>query len=258
MILQSHDAGQGPPAIILHGLFGTASNFATIQKRLAVGRRVVTMDLRNHGRSPHDPAMDYAIMAADVLETMTSLGLEQAALVGHSMGGKVVMTAALRHPERVSRLLIADIAPVPYPPRYREIADAMLALPLEPGLTRAVADAALAPAVPDPAMRQFLLSNLRFGATPSWRIGLSEIADALPAIEGWTEAEAGQGVYAGPTLVLRGERSDYIKPEDRATFRALFPAARFASLRDAGHWLHADAPDAFVATVDAFLPRDRS
>lgn len=253
MILHSQAVGEGPPAVILHGLFGTASNFATIQKRLAVDRRVVTMDLRNHGRSGHDPAMNYAIMAADVLETMTALGLEQAALVGHSMGGKVVMTAALHHPTRVSRLLVADIAPVPYRPRYRGIADAMMALPLEPGLTRAFTDAALAAAVPDTAMRQFLLSNLRFGAAPSWRIGLAEITGALPAIEGWDDAE--KGVYEGPTLVLRGERSDYIKPEHRAAFRALFPAACFASLRDAGHWLHADAPDAFVATVDAFLPR---
>lgn len=253
MILQTTDLGDGPAAIILHGLFGTASNFATIQRRLAVGRRVVTMDLRNHGRSPHDPAMDYPIMAADVLETMVSLGLERAALVGHSMGGKVAMQAALDNPERVTRLLIADIAPVDYPPRYRGIIDAMLALPLEAGVTRAAADAALTDAVPDKTMRQFLLSNLRFGAVPSWRIGLQAIADALPAIEGW--AWSGEEVYAGPTLVLRGERSDYIKPEHRSIFRQLFPAARFASLRDAGHWLHADAPDSFVATVDAFLPR---
>ncbi len=253
MILHTSDIGAGPASVILHGLFGTAGNFATIQRRLAVGRRVVTMDLRNHGRSPHDPAMDYPTMAADVVETMESLGLERAALVGHSMGGKVVMQAALRHPERVARLLVADIAPVDYPPRYRVIADAMLALPLGAGLARAAADAALADAVPDATMRQFLLSNLRFGAAPAWRIGLQAIADALPAIEGWRWD--GEGVYAGPTLVLRGERSDYIKPEDRALFRQLFPAARFAALREAGHWLHADAPDAFVATVDAFIPR---
>ncbi len=253
MILHAIDVGEGPPAVILHGLFGTASNFSTIQKRLAVGRRVVTMDLRNHGRSNHDPAMDYAIMAEDVLATMAALQLGQAALVGHSMGGKVVMTAALRQPTRVSRLLVADIAPVPYPPRYRAIAEAMAALALEPGLTRATADLALAGAVPDRAMRQFLLSNLRFGDPPAWRIGLREIAGALPAIEGW--GDPGATTYDGPTLVLRGERSDYVKPQDRARFRALFPAARFASLRDAGHWLHADAPDAFVATLDAFLPR---
>ena len=251
MILHSHAVGEGPASVILHGLFGTASNFATIQKRLAVGRRVVTMDLRNHGRSGHDPAMDYPTMADDVLQTMDQLGLPQAALVGHSMGGKVAMHAAMRQGERVERLLIADIAPVANPPRYRGIADAMLALPLAAGLTRADAEAALADAVPDTAMRQFLLSNLRFGTAPAWRIGLAEIAGALPAIEGWS----GAGRYDGPTLVLRGDRSDYIGPDDRARFRALFPDARFAALRDAGHWLHADAPDAFVATLDAFLPR---
>ena len=250
MILHTTTAGEGPPTILLHGLFGTATNFATIQKRLAVGRRVVAMDLRNHGRSGHDARMDYGIMAADVVETMDDLGLAAASLVGHSMGGKVVMQLALAHPDRVTRLLIADIAPVPYPPRNGVVAAAMLALPLEAGLTRAMADAALAAGVPDPAVRQFLLSNLRFGAVPTWRIGLAEIAAALPAIEGW----AGEGRYDGPTLVLRGERSDFIQPEHRAIFRSLFPAARFTTLRNAGHWLHADAPDAFVATLDAFLP----
>lgn len=251
MILHATSVGEGAPAIILHGLFGTSANFATIQKRLALGRRVITMDLRNHGRSGHDPEMNYPVMAEDVIETMAALGLSEAALVGHSMGGKVAMHVALRHPGRLGRLLVADIAPVAYPPRYRSIADAMLTLPLEPGLTRAAADGALTTAVADASMRQFLLSNLRFGAVPSWRIGLAEIAAALPAIEGWS----GEGRYDGPTLVLRGDRSDYVGTEDRARFRALFPAARFASLRDAGHWLHADAPDAFVATLDSFLLR---
>lgn len=251
MILHATSAGEGAPAIILHGLFGTATNFATIGKRLATGRRVVTMDLRNHGRSGHDWHMNYPVMADDVVETMDALALPEVALVGHSMGGKVAMHVALRHPGRLLRLLVADIAPVTYPPRYRAITDAMLALPLEPGLTRAAADAALTAAVADASMRQFLLSNLRFGAEPSWRIGLAEIAAALPAIEGWS----GEGRYDGPTLVLRGDRSDYVGPDDRARFRALFPMARFASLRDAGHWLHADAPDAFTSTLDSFLPR---
>jgi len=250
MILHATDIGEGPPAVLLHGLFGTATNFATIQKRLAAGRRVLAFDLRNHGRSGHDTAMSYGVMAQDVLDTLHAHGLEQAALVGHSMGGKVAMQVALRFPERVTRLLVADIAPVAYKPRYRAISEAMLSLPLRPELTRAAADEWLLPAVPDPAVRAFLLSNLRFGASPAWRIGLAEIASALPEIEGWS----GAGVYGGPTLVLRGEQSDYVRPEHRALFRALFPAARFATLRNAGHWLHADAPDAFIATVNAFLP----
>jgi len=250
MILHTTDMGEGPPVVLLHGLFGTATNFGTIQRRLAQGRRVLAMDLRNHGRSPHADGMTYADMAGDVLETMQAHGLGEAAIVGHSMGGKVAMAAALRHPARVTRLLVADIAPVPYPPRNAGIARAMLDLPLAPGLTRPTADAALAPSVPDPVVRQFLLSNLRFGADPAWRIGLPEIAAALDTIEGWTEA----GQYEGPTLVLRGDRSDYIVTEHRPLVRALFPHARFATIRNAGHWLHADAPDAFLKTVAAFIP----
>ena len=250
MILHGTDVGEGPPAILLHGLFGTANNFASIQKRLAVGRRMLAFDLRNHGRSAHDPAMTHALMAQDVIDTLRAHGLERAALVGHSMGGKVAMQAALRTPERVTRLLVADIAPVAYPPRYRAISEAMLSLPLRADLTRAGADRWLSEAVPDPAVRSFLLSNLRFGTNSAWRIGLPEIAAALPEIEGWSAG----GLYEGPTLVLRGERSDYVLPEHRALFRALFPKARFASLRDAGHWLHADQPEAFIRTLNSFLP----
>ena len=253
MILHGKMVGEGPPTVLLHGLFGTSINFGTIQRRLSTGRQILALDLRNHGASPHDPAMTYPIMAEDVLETMAHYGIGQAALVGHSMGGKVSMHVALRAPERITRLLIADIAPVPYPPRYDGIARAMLGLKLEPGLNRIRADLALASAIPDPVMRAFLLQNLRLGAAPSWRIGLPEIAAALPDIEGWS-APPGR-TYPGPTLVLRGEHSDYIKPEHRALFRALFPAVRFVTLRGAGHWLHADQPDAFTATLDGFLPK---
>ncbi len=255
MILHGIEAGAdrsaGPPVALLHGLFGAAGNFAAIQRRLAATRRVIAFDLRNHGGSPHDPAMSYAAMAEDVLDSLEALGATRAALVGHSMGGKVAMRAALLRPDRVSRLLVADIAPVRYDPAFRGIADAMMALPLGLGLTRAAADAALAPAVPDPAVRGFLLQNLRLGPTPAWRIGLREIAAGLPGIEGWDAPFGAQ--YTGPVLMLRGERSDYVRPEHRAAVRALFPAAQFTTLKDAGHWLHADAPDAFVEVAQAFL-----
>ena len=251
MILNGTSLGEGPACVLLHGLFGAAKNFGAIQQRLAAGRRVFAFDLRNHGASPHDAAMDYRLMAEDVIETLDHHGVRQAALVGHSMGGKVAMTVALLHPDRVRRLLVADIAPVAYPPAYRGFADAMLALRLPPGLARGAADRALAAAVPEAGVRAFLLQNLHFGAAPAWRIGLTQIAAALPAIEGWA-ALAGRS-YGGPVLVLRGERSDYVRPEHRALFRALFPQAAFATLRHAGHWLHADAPEAFVATVSGFL-----
>lgn len=249
MILHSVIHGDGPALVLLHGLFGMAANLGVVQRRLAATHRVIAFDLRNHGASPHDPAMGYLDMAGDVLESLDALGVEQAALLGHSMGGKVAMRAALLRPDRVTRLIVADIAPVQSDPTFRSIAAAMLALP--PDLTRAAASAALTPAVPDPAVRGFLLQNFRFGPASGWRIGLAEIAANLPAIEGW-DAPAGVQ-YAGPVLVVRGERSDYILPEHRPLFRALFPAARFVTLKDAGHWLHADAPEAFVAVLDGFL-----
>ncbi len=245
------DQGEGAPVVLLHGLFGAASNFAAIQRRLAEAHQVIAFDLRNHGASPHDPTMSYSAMAADVLDSLVAMGVPQAALIGHSMGGKVAMQAALLRPGHVSRLLVADIAPVRYDPAFRGITEAMLALRLEPGLTRAVADAALAPAVPDKAVRGFLLQNLRFDPAPSWRIGLQEIAANLSGIEGWDAPLDAQ--YAGPVLMLRGELSGYLRPEHRPAVRGLFPTARFTALKGAGHWLHADAPDAFVAVVEAFL-----
>ncbi len=239
----------GDPVVLLHGLFGAASNFGSVQRRLATDHRVLALDLRNHGRSPHAPGMSYPAMAADVIETLDARGIGPAAVIGHSMGGKVAMQLALLKPERVRRLMAADIAPVRYEPHFRAYTAAILALPLPPDLTRGAADAALAPDIPDKTVRGFLLQNLRFGPEPSWRNGLREISDALPDIEGWE----GTGQYAGPVVSLQGERSDYVLTEHRPLFRALFPAVRFLTLRNAGHWLHADAPEPFMVAVQAFL-----
>jgi pimeloyl-ACP methyl ester carboxylesterase len=253
MILRTVRMGEGSPIVLLHGLFGAASNWGRVQRRLAANHLVLALDARNHGASPHDRVFTYPAMAQDVLDTLDAEGITDTALLGHSMGGKIAMHLALKAPERVTRLVVADIAPVAYPPHFQDLAAAMIALPLRPGLTRAEASAALEPAAPDPGVRSFVLQNLRFGATPTslpkWRNGLGEIAAGLPDIALWT----GQGIYSGPVLVLRGERSDYIQPEHRPLFRAHFPQARFATLRGAGHWLHADAPEAFLQTVDAFL-----
>ncbi len=251
MILHAIERGNGggTPLVLLHGLFGRAANFGAVQARLAERRRVLALDLRNHGASPHDAAMDYPAMAGDVVETLRGMGALPCVLVGHSMGGKVAMQVALTEADAVARLLVADIAPVAYPPHYRDFAAAMLAVPLVPGMTRAAADATLAPAVPDRAVRGFLLQNFRAGAEPGWTCGLREIADALPGIEAFPACATR---YDGPVLALAGGRSDYVQPEHRPTFRALFPKVRFASLIRAGHWLHAEDPDGFVATVEAF------
>ena len=265
MILHAVDSGPtpapsgsppNPPLVLLHGLFGQARNFAQIQRTLAQRWRVIALDQRNHGASPHAPDMRYATMAEDVLETLTALDATPAALLGHSMGGKVAMRAALLHPNAVERLLVADIAPVVYAPHNHPIVAVMQEIPLHDGLTRAAADTALAAAVPAAEVRAFLLQNLRLGTPPTWRIGLQEIAAALADLEGWdgpTAATAPGAVYAGRTLFVAGETSDYITRDDRPLIRALFPAARFVTVKHAGHWLHADNPAGFLAVVEAFL-----
>ncbi len=252
MILHAIEAGQGGlPLVLLHGLFGSSRNFGTVQRAFAQHRRTIALDLRNHGASPHDSDMRYATMAADVLQTLDALGALPAVLLGHSMGGKAAMQAALAQPDAVARLIVADIAPVPYPPQLRPTAEAMASLPLASGLTRAAADAALADAVPDAGMRAFLLQNLQLGDAPAWRIGLAEIIAAFADIEAWDVPDNAR--YTRPTLFIAGATSNYIKAAHRPVIRALFPNARFVTLKNAGHWLHAENPTGFAAVVEAFL-----
>jgi pimeloyl-ACP methyl ester carboxylesterase len=256
MRLHAIQTGEGnPPLVLLHGLFGSARNFGAVQREFAQHRRTIALDLRNHGASPHDADMRYASLAGDVLETLADLSALPAVVLGHSMGGKAAMQMALLQPDAVARLIVADIAPVPSPPHLLPIAEAMMALPVAPGMTRAQADAALSDAVPDAAMRAFLLQNLQLGAAPAWRIGLAEIIADFADIEAWDAPPNAQ--YSGPTLFIAGATSNYIKPEHRPIIRALFPNARFITLKNAGHWLHADNPTGFVAVVEAFLTATR-
>jgi esterase len=250
MILNVIEAGEGPPVTLLHGLFGAARNFGAIQRTLAAKYRVVAVDMRNHGDSPHDPDMRYPTQAADVRETLRSRGIETAAVIGHSMGGKAAMAMALQWPEAVGRLMVSDIAPVVYQHNNTIFTAAMQAIRLTPGLTRRDADAVMAASVPDAALRQFLLQNLRFGADPYWRIGLGEIAASIADLEGWTDLP---GTYAGPTVVVTGANSDYVLPEHRPIIRIRFPSARFVAVKNAGHWVHADNPAGFLSVVEALL-----
>jgi esterase len=250
MLLNCIDSGTGAPVVLLHGLFGAARNFGTVQRALSPLFRVVAMDARNHGASPHEAGMRYPMLAADVLETMDQLGIARAAVIGHSMGGKTAMTLAVMAPERVGRLLVADIAPVPYQHSNASVVSALQAIPLHAGLSRAEAEAALEDAVPEAAVRTFLVQNLQLGPQPRWRIGLDEIAAAIPDLEGW---ETPDGRFSGPTLFVSGAQSDYVLPEHRPAIRALFPASRFVSVKHAGHWVHADNPAGFLAVVEAFL-----
>ncbi|HEY4252118.1 MAG TPA: alpha/beta fold hydrolase [Roseomonas sp.] len=249
MLLNAVDAGAGPPLLLLHGLFGAAQNWGTIQSALAGDARVVALDLRNHGASPHDARMDYPAMAADVAETMDALGIPNATVLGHSMGGKVAMALALTRPARVDRLIVADIAPRSYGPANRAIVAAMQALPLEHNLTRKAADAALAASIAEPGIRAFLLQNLRFENPPYWRNGLAEIAAAMPVLEQFPDLGA---TYAGPAAFIRGSRSDYVRDDDLSAIQALFPAVSVTAIA-AGHWVHAENPGGFLEAVEPLL-----
>ena len=241
-----------PPLLVVHGLFGSGRNWSSIAKRLALHRQVVTVDLRNHGESPRSPVHDYPALAADLAETIARHGGRMDVL-GHSMGGKAAMVLALTDPDRVGRLVVADIAPVAYDHDQMQYIDAMRALDLAGIGRRSQADAALAERLPEAAVRAFLLQSLAIeGGRAEWRLNLDALAAEMPKILGFPAIEAR---FAGPTLFVTGATSDYVRPAYRERILALFPAAEHASLPGAGHWLHADAPNAFIAAVESFLDR---
>jgi esterase len=242
----------GSPVVLLHGLFGSGRNWMTAARKLAAGNhRVVTADLRNHGSSAWADTMSYAEMADDLRETITALGLGPVALLGHSMGGKAAMLTALRYPELVDRLIVVDVAPVAYPPAFVEYAKAMRGADLDGVTRRAEVDRQLADAVSSVTTRAFLLQNLVLDdAGARWRPNLAVIEAALPDISGWPEVDAR---YDGPVLFIPGGKSDYVLSEHEDEIRRLFPAATFAPVPEAGHWVHAERLDDFLGVVTPFL-----
>ena len=231
--------------LIVHGLFGSARNWGVIQKRLSDRYRVTAVDMRNHGASPWSDRHDYPAMADDLAEMIP----ERSHVLGHSMGGKAAMTLALRHPEKVSRLIVADIAPVAYNHDQARYIEAMRSIDLSRIETRKDADAALATRVDDPGIRAFLLQSLNV-AEKRWRLNLDTLEREMPTITGWQEP---RGRFEGEVLFLSGEHSDYVGRDARAAIRPLFPEARFASLRGAGHWLHAEKPRQVEESIRVFL-----
>jgi pimeloyl-ACP methyl ester carboxylesterase len=239
-----------PPLVIVHGLFGSSRNWSAIAKRLAADRQVVAVDLRNHGDSPRSADNDYPAMAGDLAETIESLG-GTADLLGHSMGGKAAMVLALSEPERLRRLIVADMAPVAYDRTQLPYVEAMQAVDLAKVTRRAEAEAALAEAVPEPGVRAFLAQNVAVGPDgAAWKLNLPVLGAEMPKIMGWPDIG---GRFDGPTLFVTGASSDYVLPDALPRIRDLFPAARVEAIPDAGHWLHADRPAAFIAAVQSFL-----
>lgn len=247
-ILDGANPSTGAPIVILHGLFGLADNLLSIAKALSKTNPVYLLDLRNHGRSPHDPVFNYAAMSGDLHEFLQSHDIHGATLVGHSMGGKVAMYYACQHPKRLDRLVVIDIAPRYYPVHHRAILDALLGVDLAMLQNRQQADEQLAKHIRETDVRQFLLKNLyRTDAGGfAWRFN-------LPVIDGQIE-NVGEALPDGfafdkPTLFIRGEMSHYINDADMDLILHHFPAAQLETIPGAGHWVHAEKPAELLALL---------
>jgi esterase len=252
MHLFSKILGHGEPIVILHGFFGSLNNWNTLGRNLGEEYRVYLVDQRNHGRSPHDTVHTYEAMAGDLFEFYGEHGISSAFLIGHSMGGKTAMEFALAHPGAVRKLVVVDMAPRATVARHDDILAALTSLQLERFASRESINEALKERLPDQTVREFLLTNLKReeDGRYSWKMNL----DALQRNYGEINRGIGNGRYFdGPVLFLKGGESQYFTDDDMPAVKALFPRAELRSIQGAGHWVHAEAPDAFLRIVREFI-----
>lgn len=248
----SEEIDDGTPLVILHGLFGSLTNWRSLGKQFARRFEVHLLDLRNHGQSFWDSQMDYPSMAQDVVQYLNEAVKRPAVVLGHSMGGKVAMQLALTRPELVSQLIVADIAPVNYSHDHADLLAAMHAMPLANITDRREADSWLVTRVAEAPVRQFLLQNLLFETetAPRWRINLAAIEANMSLIFQFPPNSA---QFDAATLFLRGDRSEYVEIAHQADIFRLFPEAKIYTIERAGHWLHAEQPKEFMQAVNDFL-----
>jgi pimeloyl-ACP methyl ester carboxylesterase len=244
----------GSRIVFLHGLFGQGRNWTQIGRALSDEHRVLLVDLPHHGRSLWAEDFNYVWVADRVAELFA--GNDPVVLVGHSLGGKVAMVLALRHPELVDRLCVVDVSPVAYDhlSQFEGYVAAMRGLDLDSLTRREDADAAMAEAVPDPTVRGFLLQNLRRdGDGWRWQMNLDVLGDDLAEIGGWPEEQlAGAAPYDGPVLWVAGGRSSYITAAYAGAMDRWFPANRKVTIKDAGHWVHSEQPEIFLEVLRRF------
>ena len=251
--LNYSSSGSGQPLVVLHGLFGSGRNWQSHARRLAQAFQVINVDLRNHGQSFHTDEMNYPAMAGDVARLIRQLDIGPCHLLGHSMGGKVAMALALGEAELVADLVIADIAPVVYAHDHDELVDAALGLTLDAIASRADADRELESAIPEPGLRAFLLQNLvRDGDSWRWRVNWQAIQRNMSNLTGFIDLP-GDWRIDMRTLFIRGANSDYVDDEAIEQIRRHFCNVEIATLENAGHWLHAEQPQAFIERVLEFL-----
>lgn len=251
-ILNCKEQGQGPAIILIHGLFGNLDNLGLLARALCEQYRVISVDLRNHGASFHSCEMSYPAQADDILTLMDQLKIAEATLIGHSMGGKVAMQLAKLAPDRVSRLIVADIAPIAYPhARHQNVFAGLNATLRTPPQNRSEAETILAQHIEIAGVRQFLLKSLAKSEDGwGWRFNVPALEQNYANIMGWPEDER---YFKGPVLFIKGENSDYMLSEHSATALAQFPAAKVRVIAGAGHWLHAEKPLLFNKLVVDFL-----
>ncbi|KAB1069735.1 alpha/beta fold hydrolase [Tamlana haliotis] len=253
MILHSTISGEGKPFVILHGFLGMSDNWKTLGMQFSeAGYEVHLVDQRNHGRSFHDDAFSYEVLAEDLKAYCSHHNLEDIVLLGHSMGGKTAMLFSTLYPELVSKLIVADISPRFYPVHHDAILNGLNAIDFDEVKSRGQVDKILSEYVSDLGTRQFLLKNLYW--VEKGQLGLrinievlqnevAEVGEALPSY----------ATFNGDTLFLRGDRSEYIGVGDESIIKTHFPAARIETISNAGHWLHAENPKDFYAAVMAFV-----
>lgn len=250
MQLHYQTLGQGQPLIFLHGLFGSSDNWGTVAKHFSQHYQVISVDLRNHGKSPHSESQSYTDMADDLLALCDALSLDRIHLLGHSLGGKVSMQFAASFPDRVDKLIVVDMAMRAYADAHTHLIDAMLAVDLTMLQSRSEVDKALSSAIPQAMVRQFLLMNLiKSENSLAWRINLAALKTNYPSLQ---QAVCENAHYEKPCLFIRGEHSDYVQDADIAQIKPHFTNAQFASLPTA-HWVHAEQPQAFIEVANSFL-----
>ena len=253
MKLFSRVLGEGEPIIVLHGLFGSSDNWLTQAKLLANHYTIFSLDLRNHGQSPHSDDFDYPSMVKDLDEFIETNVLHNSVIIGHSMGGKAAMNFALAHPDKLSKLIVVDIAPKAYNLEHYTIAEGLKAIPVDKVASRNEADEILGQRVPEPDVRQFLLKNLQRKSEGGfvWKINLPVITDKLANIGLDLQFP---GSFDKPTLFIRGSKSNYIRDSDWDRIREVFPKAELESM-DTGHWVQAEKPQEFSDAVLKWLAK---
>ncbi len=251
-ILNYSVEGEGRPLLIVHGLFGSSLNWKSHARELAQHYQVYRVDLRNHGDSFHAAGMDYAAMADDLERLITSQHLDRVDILGHSMGGKVAMMLAHRYPQRVNKLIVADIAPIAYEHEYDGLLLPLMKLDLAQIKSRRQADEKLESAISERLLRQFLLQNLALeDGQARWKINLSAVCEGIGNITGYPDISNWN--IKADSLFLRGANSSYISDAHWALIQQHFCQAQLVTIANAGHWLHFEQPRAFLAEVSQFL-----